>query len=355
MKDQIINALSYFQQAYIDRDSDKIDEFMDRLFIKDKLIIFGTGINEVCINDEQSKELFTSDWKYWGDYRLNFDSLHIKEYPSFSYAEIEGTLTYKFFDDDKTYDKFVGYVRENMDLGSHYDFMDVMHYLSHLLHPRDQKERAFELPIVTSFIFVENDNDIKINRIIFSMMNLSLYKDIRFEDVIPYTRAFARDVELMKSLGCQSSYLLSNLTFDEDNIVRNHQGVIFKKNIGEGIQSCFLEDDELTINEESLVNYTSNEHHFITCYATLRRQTTQEELENKLKKHILTILDSDIKSKDKLFKVRRDIALTYKEIALGLNFTWPIRIHGIIQSKDEKWVIKHINIVDPFNVILEDK
>jgi len=62
-----------------------------------------------------------------------------------------------------------------------------------------------------------------------------------------------------------------------------------------------------------------------------------------------------IDNKTKLFKIRRDIALTYKEMAFGYTFTWPIRLHGVIEKKNDDWVIKHLHSVDFFNVILEDK
>ncbi|MDI6453256.1 hypothetical protein [Peloplasma aerotolerans] len=355
MKDKIIKALNYFQDAYIKKDPSLIDDFMKLLFIKDNLIVFGTGINEICLTDEQSRELFISDWKYWGDYRLNFDTVDIKQYPSFTYVNIEGALTYQFKDDDETYAKFAGYVRENMESGRTYDFMDVQHYLSHLLHARDQKQRSVIFPIMTSFVFVEHDNRAKIKRIMFSMMNNSLYKDIRFEDVLPYKKAFLNDIDKIKALGHKQDISISELKFSDDSFIINHKGTKFDKNKDDDISSCFNHDLNLKIPDESVTLLKTSKHAFFTIYATLEKQTTKEDMEKDLKNHILKTLETSIPDKEKLFMVRRDIALTYKEMSLGFTFTWPIRLHGVIEKKQNTWSIKHLNITDPFNIILEGK
>ncbi|MBU1142388.1 MAG: hypothetical protein KKH92_01950 [Firmicutes bacterium] len=355
MRDKIIEVLNFFQKGYEKKDPNFIDEFMKELFIKDDLIIFGTGINEVCITDEQSRELFVSDWKYWGDYYLNFDTIDIKSYPLFSYVNILGTLTYRFKDDEETYDKFIGFVKENMENGKTYDFLDVQHYLSHLLHARDQAQRSVIFPIMTSFIFEECDNQAKIKRIMFSMINNSLYKDIRFEDVIPYKKAFSKDIDALKALGHNKDIAISKLKFDENSFIINHQGIKTNKNKGDDISSCFDSEINLDIYDESVTFLKSSKHIFFTVYATLKKQTTQENMEKDLKKHILEILERKLPSKDKLFMVRRDIALTYKEMSLGFSFTWPIRLHGVIEEKQNSLVIQHLNITDPFNVILEGK
>jgi hypothetical protein len=352
MKEKILKTLEAFQDAYSKRDPNQIDHFMNQLFDQKDLVIFGTGLREVCINEEQSRALFLSDWESWGDYKLDMDSIHIESYDGFDYAELMGTVTYHFSDDEQTYDKFVGYVRENMESGSTYDILDVEHFLSHLLHPRDEKKRTYAFPIRTSFVF---DQACKIRRIVFSIVNHGLYKDVRFEDIIPYHRGYDKDIDLIKSAKQYEKLDLNNLSFVEDGICVDQKAIKHTKHENDKLLSCFGQDVEVTINEDVITYQTSEHHKFFNAYGIIKKHTTQEALEQNLKTHILNILDSDLSSKEKLFKVRRDIALTYKEIALGTTFTWPIRIHGIMVNHDQTWYLKHVAISDPFNVILEGK
>lgn len=352
MKENIIKTLKAFQDAYLKRDPNQIDQFMDQLFDQEDLVIFGTGLREVCINHEQSRALFLSDWESWGDYKLDMTSIHIDSYDGFYYAELMGTVTYQFTDDEQTYDKFVGFVRENMESGSTYDILDIQHFLSHLLHQRDEKKRTYAFPIQTSFVF---DQAYQIKRIVFSIVNHGLYKDVRFEDIIPYHRGYDKDIDLIKSAKQHEILDINDLSFDEDGICIDQKAVKHTKHKGDKLLSCFGQDVEVTFNEDVITYQSSDDHMFFNAYGIIKKHTTQEALEQNLKTHILDILDSDLNSKEKLFKVRRDIALTYKEISLGTTFTWPIRVYGVMIHHHHKWHLKHVTISDPFNVILEGK
>jgi hypothetical protein len=75
-------VLQQFQDGYTNRDTSKIDSFMD-LFTPDAdTEVIGTGAidsksDEWCVGPAMIRELVDSDWQYWGDLRIDVDGAHI--------------------------------------------------------------------------------------------------------------------------------------------------------------------------------------------------------------------------------------------------------------------------------------
>ena len=78
IKNELTQVLDIFKQAYIQRDCEKIDSFMNALFDKNEdVIIIGTGASEWCTGYDEAKAIFLGDFKYWGDLRINADEATI--------------------------------------------------------------------------------------------------------------------------------------------------------------------------------------------------------------------------------------------------------------------------------------
>lgn len=76
--DEIQKVLKTFQEAYDKRDVNLVESYGEELLHKDEeLFIFGTDQGEDFHGFKGGKELFESDWKYWGDFNLNRENAYI--------------------------------------------------------------------------------------------------------------------------------------------------------------------------------------------------------------------------------------------------------------------------------------
>jgi hypothetical protein len=74
---EIIGQLHAFQSGYTQRDTSRLDPFMEQLFSRDNVLVLGTMPREVLTSHERTKGLVSSDWRTWGDCRFLMDDAHI--------------------------------------------------------------------------------------------------------------------------------------------------------------------------------------------------------------------------------------------------------------------------------------
>lgn len=75
---EIQEVLRVFQEAYDKRDVNLVDSYGEELLLNDEdFSIFGTDMGEIFKGFNEGKELFESDWKYWGDFNLNRENAYI--------------------------------------------------------------------------------------------------------------------------------------------------------------------------------------------------------------------------------------------------------------------------------------
>lgn len=78
-----MKILEKFQKGYTDRNIEKIDVFVNELFVdSDETIIIGTGDGEWCKGIDQIKELLYIDWFYWGNFKLDLYNALVKVFES---------------------------------------------------------------------------------------------------------------------------------------------------------------------------------------------------------------------------------------------------------------------------------
>jgi ketosteroid isomerase-like protein len=91
-------VLQKFQDAYTARDLAKLDEFM-QLFVQDDSIeMIGIGASKRAAAEwfegvERIREIVESDWKYWGDVRLDVDNAKITVHGDVAWLSTTGTVT----------------------------------------------------------------------------------------------------------------------------------------------------------------------------------------------------------------------------------------------------------------------
>jgi len=74
---EIINQLKKFQDGYSQRDSKKIDTFMQSLYSRENILILGTMPNEIYSGYEKASRLVETDWESWGNCKFEIDSANV--------------------------------------------------------------------------------------------------------------------------------------------------------------------------------------------------------------------------------------------------------------------------------------
>jgi SnoaL-like domain len=102
VKDKNLSAvrsvLQKFQDGYTARDLTRLDEFMQWFVQSDDIEMIGTGAskrgaNEWCEGLGRVREIIESDWKYWGDVRLDVEGAKITLHGDVAWLSTTGTVT----------------------------------------------------------------------------------------------------------------------------------------------------------------------------------------------------------------------------------------------------------------------
>ncbi|WP_291574300.1 nuclear transport factor 2 family protein [Clostridium sp. UBA4548] len=73
--EEVRKKLQVFQDGYIKRDVNYVDEYMKEVFLlNEDLIVIGTDADELCLGVDAARGIVESDWKYWGDFKFNVDN-----------------------------------------------------------------------------------------------------------------------------------------------------------------------------------------------------------------------------------------------------------------------------------------
>ena len=75
--DSIMTQLKYFENGYLERDVENLDEFCEKLFSRENILIMGTMPQEVYSGYEEASELIRTDWLYWGDVYYLMDQANV--------------------------------------------------------------------------------------------------------------------------------------------------------------------------------------------------------------------------------------------------------------------------------------
>ncbi|WP_346900127.1 hypothetical protein [Clostridium sp. UBA7503] len=394
MKNQVNNefmeVLNIFNEAYVKRDINEIDSFMDKLFDKDESVtIVGTCDDEWCIGYEEVKDIFLSDWEYWGDLRVIADEATVIELENTAIIYTPATVKYSFNSRSDTYTRYLGYIKEYFDEGSDESkksnkvkLTEINWTLCHLLNQRDNIERDYLWDIRISFILIKKENRWIIKHMQFSLPVVGHLPDVReYKDSYDRTQVNKKIKELEEAYhknklmkneiidlikDFNSEYLDKNMElnliidkyFSTNNIfVANTDKEIFTskeeiKKLIKGHRGCY---DEIRLDSENSMVDFNEDIAWVVIRGTMEKVISEEEsFENTVNK-IKDIFNKDLDDKEKLFNIRRRIAETFKENAKGEDYIWPFRLEGVLIKENNKWVFKYLQFAFPFNYILEGK
>lgn len=377
----IKKVLEYVNRAYVKRDLNSIDEFMDTLFEKNTdATIVGTSNYEWCLSYEDIKDIFVSDWEYWGDVRLIHEEAVINEHGNYGLIYVPATLKYTFKTNNETYTRYLNSVKANLegDEPNKQKLTEISWILSHLLTPRDVSERTYLLDLRISFILFKKDMRWYIKHMQFSVPTVGYLPDERLDEISSqaeeciesetklkeYISKYNNDEEV-KELHNKFILLYKDNKQKED-VVNQY----FSKNIN------IIDFDNQKFNYINAKDLVSKHHHlfnkinfssdnyiikrdnniaWIISEGIFEKKITEEEAFKRSVDNINEIFKCDITDLEKLFKIRRDIVETVKENAKGENYKWPFRFEGFLVKENGDWKFTYMQFSLPFGYLLEGK
>lgn len=393
IRDEIKDVLKKFQEGYSKRDVSIIDEFVNELIIKDENVFaVGTGDNEWFFGRDEVKELFESDWKYWGDFILDRQHPTITTNGDVVWVTAQGHVKYEFRDDKETYERYLKFIKSYFD-DSNEEFLrmpqkeklTILNYiLTHKMRDREQKERRYNWPVTFTGVLIQQERKWVFKNIQFSMTTPSMYPDIRFnheeEYEVKYSKLKAKTKKFIQINKCKNApeikeilnkfktvYLndefrindiLSDFfSLDEDIRVIAADGTKYEgiSQIGDFVSHHRKEWNKMIINTDELILSSHGNISLFIINGIAKKSLSEKEACDKQVKDIKKIFDVDACAKEKLFRIQRNISIMQKEVSKGENFVWPFRLEGVMVKRDSKWLIHSLHFSYPFNWILEGK
>lgn len=391
MKNELIKVLDTFQKGYIERDLKKIDSFMDSLFDKDEaVVVIGTSNGEFCLSYDEVKDLFLSDWEYWGDLRINTNEASIVPLGSTALIYVPGTVKYTFYSNNSTYTRYLGYVKQYFQEGNEdcnkpnkVKLTEINWKLSHLLSQRDSNKRVYLWDLRISFVLKKKETRWIIKQMQFSLPVVGHLPDIRIDNICYSEENYESELKKIKEYSSSgtsvyndkikkllkefneeylnsdtyieaaaSKYFTINnpLVSDIDNELFNSQEEIKKL-----INKHRAYYDEINLDYENCIINSNEDVVWLITNGVMKKEMDEENAYENTINIINNIFKSDLEDRDKLFNIRRRITDTLKETAKGEKYVWPFRFEALLIKDKENWVFKYVQFSLPFNYKLEGK
>lgn len=393
MKSQVNNELkeilTVFNEGYIKRNINEIDSFMDKLFDKDESVtVIGTCDNEWCIGYDEVRDIFLSDWEYWGDLRVKIDETIIMGLDDTAIIYTPGTVKYSFNSRSETYTRHLGYIKKYFNENSSEckksnkaKLTEINWKLCHLLTQRDGIQRDYLWDIRISFIIIKKENRWIIKHMQFSFPVVGYLPEVRIEDSHNIDE-FKEKIEKLETCSGENKtikneiinliknfnrdYLSKDIEVDDivyryftshSPFVANTNKEIFisKEEIKNLIENHRSYYDAIRLDNEKCIVDFNEDVAWIIIRGTMEKVITEETALRNTVDIIKDIFERDMDDREKLFNIRRRIAETFKENARGHEYIWPFRLEGVLIKENNNWVFKYLQFAFPFDYFFEGK
>lgn len=378
----IREVLKKFQHGYTEKNIEKINDFMDELFInKDNIGILGTGTEELALGVDEVKELIKGDWLYWGDVDIDYENAHINCDEGVAWFSVKGSVKHNFEDTKERYENYVDFVKskvEDTELTDKEKVAFINWVLALTYHQRKSEKREYLWPMCLSGVMLDENKTWKICNLQFSISKAN-FPDERFESSNEYIDSYKKQNIISKE------YKNNQLTLDIKNFISNFQNEFLNENqistqlvnkyfkkesnpyiIGpeskwhygsENIMKFFNESDNVTwdLDTEYGIVLKSGKMAWVTFWGTVKQCISEEEVAKRSLEEIKTLFNHNLTPEEKLFKIQRSVAYGLKECAVGEKYTNPIRITAVIEKDNEGYKFNTIHLSFPFSWIFEGK
>lgn len=113
--------------------------------------------------------------------------------------------------------------------------------------------------------------------------------------------------------------------------------------------------DEIKLDCENCLINSNEDVIWIATHGIMKKSLSEDNAFENTINIIKDIFTSNLDDKDKLFNIRRRIAITLKENAKGQEYSWPFRFEAAIIKEKDNWRFKYLQFSLPFNWFLEGK
>lgn len=381
-KSEIREILRQFQNGYTERDIEKVDTFVEELFImKEDTCVLGTGTGELFLGLGQVKSLIKNDWKYWGDIKIDLENVYIDNDNTVAWFATTGNVKYIFENTQEKYDSYLNFIKnktEESEINPKQKITFINWVLALAYHQRLDKKREYLWPLRLSGVLLKDNGKWKFANIHFSIPKAN-FPDERFENSKEYIESYNnQNVIVEKYINNQMTVEIKTLlkSFEIEIVgkkdiskeliskyfvIENNPYIISTENqwcIGVGqIKEFFAVNNDyiLSLDLEHTIVSKHNKVTWVTACGKLKQTVTEEELYEKVLGELGNLFQSDIKSEEKLFAIHRSIAYALKESAAGADHTYPIRLTAVILEHMGRPIFQHIHFSFPFQWIFEGK
>jgi len=172
---EIRSILQQFQNGYIERDIERLDEFMSLFVQDDDIELIGIGATERGESEwfegvDSIKEIIQSDWEYWGDVEIDVAGARIRAKGDVAWVTTTGSLQ-----QTDTFDKALPQYLDQMKMMLEDESKDADERLVEVSHfgVRRLRERlkgvGYRWPFVISAVLAKEDTQWRFHTIHWSM------------------------------------------------------------------------------------------------------------------------------------------------------------------------------------------
>lgn len=379
---EVKKVLEKLQAGYTERDIEKVDTFMEDLFINgEATYALGTGTEEMFFGSEQVKTLISDDWEYWGDVSIDWKNALISSDGEVAWFAAAGSVKQSFEDTPERYDSYLNFIKnkaEEAGITPKQKITFINWVLALTYHQRLDKKREYLCPLCLSGVLLKDIGKWKIVHLHFSIPKAN-FPDERFENSKEYIDSYNKQNSMIAEyedyqMTAELRALLKSLEMElvgKKGISSECLGKYFAEGrlpyiIGtEGQWYCGLDqireffnesgDSTLSLDLEHAIIAKSGEITWVTAVGIIKQRLTEDELAERALEELQNLFQANLDSKEKLFAAHRSIAYALKESAAGEDYTCPLRMTAVIINLGTGPVFHRIHFSFPFNWIFEGK
>jgi hypothetical protein len=320
-------------ELYFTKNIQEVPKLVNQLYQNHKTpILIGTSNGELYFDKEAIEKLFVSDLEGWGEVKLKLDLVKTETWGPFQVSHCPASVTQTFDINEKVYERFVNIVTEIKDDQqgtTHQKAMLIQQLLVHLMHDRKEGKRSYDWDLDLNIIGKQGVVDV----LQFSMPIDEMIPDVRLDDFDDYNqKVFEAETKRIEKYANGTQYP------DFIQLLIEHVKTIKKA------EDVSISTNQIVINQvEDYISFFASGHY-------TKKVTLNERID-----HLFQNFHEQETPKKQLFNIRRDIAQHLLHNAIGETMNVHFRVIGVAQRINQQYVIKHIQVTLPFNVILEEK
>lgn len=387
---EVREVLKKFQEGYTNKNVEVIDSYINDLFINDdSMITVGTTRSEWCFGIDDLKGLIESDWKYWGNFVVDFENAKINSSSNTAWFLADSTVSWDSPDDnDEWCEDLVADYFEKEGRFINYKTMSKLAMLNLKLAfivkaSKGNQGNNIPFPIRLSGTLIKKNDKWFIKRLQFSVPmssypefrvdrdnidSLKYYSKIK-EKMIEFNEKYSEEsrediIEVLNDLKVDYLNKTANVKDTVNNLFLSYDDIyVVDPNenpaaIGsENIEKIILQQrekwDEMILNIDESIISTEGDTATIVTSGIFKKVLSSDELLLKEWNNIKETLQKEGKGEDKLFEAQKQIAYTFKELSFGEESLWEFRFEALAVKEDNKWKFHNIQFTYPSLYVFE--